>query len=177
MLKYFTLLVFLILTLFMNSCDDKFKPATNNTESSDMPTQESWNSTVVFSDSGIIRAVLTAGHISIFTTKGYTLIDSGAKVEFYKDSVIVSVLTGKKGKIDDKTKNIEIMDSVEVVNTEGSRLITEKLFWKNDERKVYSDEFVRITTPDETIEGTGFESDQNLKNYKIYKVSGVFNGN
>jgi len=177
MLKSLTVLFFLTLTIFIYSCDDNFKPATINSESNDMPTQESWNSTVVFSDSGNIKAILTAGHIAMYTTKGFTLIDSGAKVEFYRDSVIVSVLTGKKGKIDDKTKDIEISDSVTVVNTEGSQLKTEKLIWKNAEQKVYSDEFVRITTPDETIEGTGFESDQNLKNYKIYKVSGVFSGN
>ncbi|MFZ1322803.1 MAG: LPS export ABC transporter periplasmic protein LptC [Ignavibacteria bacterium] len=177
MSKPSTLFIFLILTICIYSCEDKFKPATNNSESNDMPTQESWNSTVVFSDSGNIRAVLTAGHIAVFTTKGFTLIDSGAKVEFYKEGEIVSVLTGLRGRIDDKTKDIEISDSVTVVNTEGSQLKTEKLIWKNSEQKVYSDEFVKITTPDETIEGTGFESDQNLKNYKIYKVSGVFNGN
>ncbi|MBK8981941.1 MAG: LPS export ABC transporter periplasmic protein LptC [Ignavibacteria bacterium] len=157
------------------SCGDKFKPATEETESENSPSQESWNSTVVFSDSGNVKAVLTAGHISVFTAKGYTLIDSGAKVEFYREGKIVSVLTGMNGKIDDATKNIEITDSVTVVNSEGSRLITEKLLWKNDEQKVYSDLFVRITTPEEIIEGTGFESDQNLSNYKIYKVSGVFN--
>lgn len=177
MSKILPLIFLLIVSLNIISCEDKFKPATNDTESNDSPSQESWNSTVVFSDSGNTKAILTAGHISIYTSKGYTLIDSGAKVEFYKEGEIVSVLTGRSGKIDDRTKDIEITDSVEVVNTEGSKLNTEKLLWKNAEQKVYSDEFVRIVTPDETIEGTGFESDQNLKNYKIYKVSGVFNGN
>ena len=59
MSKPSTLFIFLILTICIYSCEDKFKPATNNSESNDMPTQESWNSTVVFSDSGNIRAVLT----------------------------------------------------------------------------------------------------------------------
>jgi len=31
---------------------------------------------------------------------------------------------------------------------------------------------VRITSPDEKLQGYGFESDLNLTNYKIYKVSG-----
>ncbi|MBN8571587.1 MAG: LPS export ABC transporter periplasmic protein LptC [Ignavibacteria bacterium] len=48
------------------------------------------------------------------------------------------------------------------------------MLWKNKTQKVYSDVFVRITTPKEIIEGVGFESDQNLTNYKIYQVSGVF---
>jgi len=169
------IIIILVISAAFFSCGDKFKPATDDNESENSPSQESWNSTVVFSDSGNVKAVLTAGHISVFTAKGYTLIDSGAKVEFYRDGKIVSVLTGMKGRIDDKTSNIEITDSVTVINSEGSRLITEKLLWKNDVQKVYSDVFVRITTPEEIIEGTGFESDQNLSNYKIYKVSGVFN--
>ncbi|MBK9330844.1 MAG: LPS export ABC transporter periplasmic protein LptC [Ignavibacteria bacterium] len=169
------IIIVLVISAAFFSCGDKFKPATDDNESENSPSQESWNSTVVFSDSGNVKAVLTAGHISVFTAKGYTLIDSGAKVEFYRDGKIVSVLTGMKGRIDDKTSNIEITDSVTVINSEGSRLITEKLLWKNDVQKVYSDVFVRITTPEEIIEGIGFESDQNLSNYKIYKVSGVFN--
>ncbi|MBS1519320.1 MAG: LPS export ABC transporter periplasmic protein LptC [Bacteroidetes bacterium] len=176
MIKLFLTLCLFTISLLLCSCDDKFKPSANDSGSGDSLSQESWNSRVVFSDSGNTRAILTAGHISVYTSKGYTLIDSGAKVEFYRDGKIVSVLTGRHGKIDDKTKNIEISDSVEVFNNEGSRLKTEKLFWKNSEQKVYSDDFVRISTPDEIIEGTGFESDQNLKNYRIFKVSGIFNG-
>ncbi len=96
-------------------------------------------------------------------------------VDFYKAGEVVSTLTGMRGKVTDATKDIEIFDSVKVVNKTGSELVTSKLLWKNATQKVYSDVFVRITTPKEIIEGVGFESDQNLNNYVIYKVSGVFN--
>jgi hypothetical protein len=45
--------------------------------------------------------------------------------------------------------------------------------WDNGSQKLYSTEFVTITSPNEKIQGYGFESDQNLTNYKIFKVSGV----
>lgn len=168
---YILLSIFLIISVY--SCDDKFKPTQTNLNS-DSPTQESWNSQVMFSDSGKTKAILTAGHISVYSNKGFTLIDSGAVVDFYRDSVKVSTLKGMRGKINDKTKDIEIFDSVVVVNNEGSELRTQKLLWTNQTRKVSSDEFVSIKTPAETIEGVGFESDQNLTNYKIFKVSGTF---
>ncbi len=171
---FFSYLIFLFIFLSLISCDDKFKPNQSNQYTPESPSQESWNSTVTFSDSGKIKAVLLAGHISVFTNKYYTLIDSGAKVDFYRNGNIVSTLTGRRGKIDDKTKDIEIYDSVDVVNTEGSELKTQKLIWNNQTQRVSSDEFVKIKTPSETIEGIGFESDQNLKNYKIFKVSGTF---
>lgn len=168
--------VFLILTsaVLLNSCDDKFVPPKSNVNSGDSANQESWNSTVIFSDSGSTKAVLKAGHISVFKNQGYTLIDSGASVDFFRNGEIVSTLTGMRGKIYDVSKNIEIYDSVVVVNKEGSELRTQKLNWENKTQKVYSDLFVSIKTPGQIIEGVGFESDQSLKNYKIFKVSGTF---
>ena len=173
-LKFFCYFVLLLLILYSSACDDKFKSNQVNTNTDDSPSQESWNSSVIFSDSGKTKAILHAGHISVYTDKGFTLIDSGARVDFYKDEKKVSTLTGLRAKIDDRTKDIEMYDSISVVNYEGSELKTQKLLWTNKTQRVSSDEFVRITTPAETIEGVGFESDQNLKNYKIFKVSGTF---
>lgn len=150
------------------------EPPRTDLKSGEVADQESWKSSVVFSDSGNVKAILNAGHISVFTLKSYTLIDSGAVVDFYKAGQKVSTLTGKRGKVLDATKDIEMYDSVTVVNKEGSVLRTSKLYWNNKTQKVSSDVFVKITTPKENIEGIGFESDQNLSNYTIYKVTGVF---
>lgn len=172
--KIIILSAFCLILISISSCSEKFKPAQTNLTSSDIPSQESWNSNVIFSDSGNTKAILNAGHISVYSTKNYTLIDSGATVDFFKNGEKVSKLTGRNGKVNDVTKDIEIYDSVVVVNYEGSELKTQKLLWNNQTQRVSSDVFVSIKTPTETIEGIGFESDQNLKNYKIYKVSGTF---
>lgn len=172
--KFFFLVAGIVLLFVQTSCDDKFTPSQTSLKGEDSASQESWNSKVTFSDSGNTKAILKAGHITVYTNKGYTLIDSGAIVDFFRDGVKVSTLEGRKGKIDDRTKDIEIYDSVLAVNNEGSELKTQKLIWNNRTQKVSSDEFVSIKTPTETIEGIGFESDQSLKNYKIYKVSGTF---
>lgn len=149
-------------------------PPRTDLKSGEIPDQESWKSSVIFSDSGNVKAILNAGHISVFNSRAYTLIDSGAVVDFYKTGEKVSTLTGMRGKVLDATKDIEIYDSVVVVNKEGSVLKTSKLYWNNKTQKVSTDVFVKITTPKEDIEGIGFESDQNLKNYTVYKVTGVF---
>ena len=172
--RIYNLITISFLLFTLSSCEDKFKPTQTNLNTNEAPSQESWNSTVIFSDSGNTKAVLKAGHISVFSDKGYTLIDSGAVVDFYKGGEVGSTLTGRRGRIEDKSKDIVIYDSVKVVNKEGSELQTQKLFWNNKTQRVSSDDFVSIKTPSETIEGIGFESDQNLKNYKIFKVSGTF---
>jgi len=164
----------LLLGIMLSSCENKFVPPKTDLNSDDIPEQESWNSSVAFSDSGKVKAILRAGHIMAFNKKGYTIIDSGAKVDFYRDKVIVSTLTSRRGKILEPSKNIEIYDSVVVVNNEGSILKTQKLFWDNQTQKVSTEEYVKIKTPKEEVEGIGFISDQNLKNYTIFKVTGTF---
>ncbi len=170
----YSYILLLILGIVLSSCENKFVPPKTDLNSEDIPEQESWSSSVAFSDSGKIKAILRAGHIMAFSKKGYTSIDSGAKVDFYRDKVIVSTLTSRRGKILEPSKNIEIYDSVVVINNEGSILKTQKLFWDNQTQKVSTEEYVKIKTPKEEVEGIGFISDQNLKNYTIFKVTGTF---
>lgn len=172
--SFFLLAIFAGIALYAAGCsNDKVEPPKINLTSADsIPSQESYNTTVTFSDSGKVKAILTAGRIRIFTKFNYTLIDSNAKVDFYKEGVYSSTLTGRRGKIYDGTKDVEVYDDVKLVSTDGSTLTTNKLLWVNKTQRIKSDEFVHITTKTEDIQGYGFEADQNLKNYVIYKVSG-----
>jgi len=168
----FLFILFFSLALF--SCENKFEPPKTDYKSGEIPDQESWGTTVVFSDSGNVKAILKAGHISLYNAKGLTLIDSGGVVDFYKNGEVVSTVTGKKGKVIDPDKDIEMSDSVTVISKEGSILKTQKMYWHNRTQKVTSDSYVKIKTAKEEIEGIGFESDQNLENYTINKPMGTF---
>jgi LPS export ABC transporter protein LptC len=169
---YCSLFVF-VLALLSSCGSDKVEPTKTNVIPSDsIPSQESLNSTVTFSDSGKVKAILKAGRIRVYSKYNYTLIDGNPSVDFYKGGVYSSTLTGKRGKIYDLTKDVEVLDSVKMVSTDGSILNADKLYWVNKTQRVKSDGFVHILTKTEDIKGIGFEADQNLKNYVIYKVSG-----
>jgi len=171
--SYFCYLLFVICYFLTGCTSDKIAPPKTDISSSDsIPNQISYNASVTFSDSGKVKAVLYAGRIRIFSKFNYTLVDSSAKVDFYKNGLIASTLTGNRGKIYDNTKDVEVYDNVKLVSNEGSLLTTNKLFWVNLTQRIKSDEFVHITTKTDDIQGYGFEADQNLKNYVIYKVSG-----
>jgi LPS export ABC transporter protein LptC len=171
--SYFCYLLFVICYFLTGCTSDKIAPPKTDISSSDsIPNQISYNASVTFSDSGKVKAVLYAGRIRIFSKFNYTLVDSSAKVDFYKNGLIASTLTGNRGKIYDNTKDVEVYDNVKLVSIEGSLLTTNKLFWVNLTQRIKSDEFVHITTKTDDIQGYGFEADQNLKNYVIYKVSG-----
>ena len=72
-----------------------------------------------------------------------------------------------------KKDEMMVRDDVAIVNTKGELLNTEELTWKRREGKIYSDKFVRITTPDEIIYGTGFEAKQDFSDYTIKNISGT----
>jgi LPS export ABC transporter protein LptC len=60
-----------------------------------------------------------------------------------------------------------------VSDSASTKLQTNELHWKQSTRKIHTDAYVKITSPNEIINGWGFESNENLSNYKIYKVTGI----
>ena len=100
----------------------------------------------------------------------------GVNIEFYgQQTQKSSILTAKKGKYN-KDKNLyTVTDDVVIVNQEEhKKLNTEELHWNPVTKKIYTDKFVRIETPQELLTGTGLESNEDFSNYRILKVSGVF---
>jgi LPS export ABC transporter protein LptC len=166
---------FLILIFLFSACKtERLKPPVDYSFKDEyIPTQESWNSEVIFSDSGKIKAILNAGHIQVFPQRNETLLEDGIKVDFFDQNEIkTSTLTSKRGRVDDITSDLFAIDSV-VVFSDSVTILTELIQWKNDERKIVSDKFVTILSPTEKIQGYGFESDQSLKNYVIFKITYV----
>ncbi len=168
------LFIFFLAVVCMSGCTkEKVNPPINTTfEGKELPAQESWNSTVFFTDSGKTRAVLTAGHLRVYNTSNETLLDSGIQVDFYNmNEIKTTTLTSKRGKVDDITNNLYAIDSVVTVNDSGIVVTTEEMMWRNEDKKIISDKYVTIVSPKEKIQGYGFESDQHLQNYIIYNIT------
>jgi LPS export ABC transporter protein LptC len=166
------LIVSISLLIFPNCSSDRIKPSIDkNLIVEKLPSQESWNSSVTFSDSGKIKAILYAGHLSMFYETKETLLEDNIKVDFYDaDQIQTTTLTSKNGRVDETTNNLYAMDSV-VVFSDSVTIRTEEMMWRNKDRKIISDKYVTLVSPKEKIEGYGFESDQGLKNYIIYNIT------
>ncbi len=170
-MRYF--FIFIIILLITSCNSEQVKPKIlSGIKTEEMPSQESWNSKITFSDSGKIKAVLIAGQIRVFEQAKETLLDSNVIVYFYdKFENPSTTLTSKKGRVDDNTNNLYAIDSVVAVNDSGVVIKTQEMMWRNKDKKIVSEKYVVITSPTEVIEGYGFESDQQLKNYVIYNVT------
>ena len=159
--------------LFAYCSEEKIEPNIDfSSDEKNMPIQESWDSKIVFTEKGIIQGILYSDHLRSYEVPKEKLIDV-LRIEFYnKSGKRSSVLTSKKGKIDDITQNMFAIDSVVAVNdSAGIKLETDQLMWRKKDQKIVTDKFVKITSDKEIIEGYGFESDQHLQNYVIYNIT------
>ncbi|MBI5472000.1 MAG: LPS export ABC transporter periplasmic protein LptC [Ignavibacteriae bacterium] len=163
----------LVCCLLLCSCEEKLKPSVVPLPNSEIPSQESWNSTITFSDSARLKAILWAGHIARFSTQRMTILSESIRVDFYdQDQRHSSLLTARRGRVNDATQDFAAFGNVVVVSDSGTTLKTDSLFWNNANRKITTQSFVDISSPSEHIMGQGMESDQGLKNYKIFRVTG-----
>jgi len=170
-MRFFSYLI--ISLMFLLRCrDSKIKPQVDtNVSTKQIPSQESWNAQIIFSEEGYLKAILYADHLSVYEDKNQKLLE-GVKIDFYdEEGIKSSSLTSKRGRIDDLSKDMYAIDSVVAVNDSGVVLTTDELIWKNKEKKIYTDKFVTIIDKNEKIEGYGFESDQQLNKYVIYNIT------
>jgi LPS export ABC transporter protein LptC len=160
--------------LSLYGCEEKILPSVISTgDSQTLPQQESWNSTIIVSDSGRISAIILAGYIRVTEQSHQTQMSQGVKVRFFnREGKQTSVLTSDSGTVDETNNNLEAQKNVVVVSSDSSRMKTEQLFWDNQRQLIYTPAYVQIATLKEKMQGHGFESDQSLKNYRVFRVTG-----
>jgi LPS export ABC transporter protein LptC len=166
--------LFILAALILFGCESKIKPPVTEVKFGyDFPSQESWNTTITFTDSGRVTGILRAGHIAMFGNKKITMLDSSVIVDFFDDQQNhTSILTARRGMVNDISHDFEVHEDVVVRSDSGTVLRTEDLYWANASQKVHTPSYVEITSPTEQIQGHGFESDKSLKHYTIFKVTG-----
>ena len=173
-MKPLCICIFSAVALLFIGCEEKTLPAVLSTiDSRPLPQQESWNSTIVVSDSGRISAIIVAGYIRMSEVSRQTQMSQGVRVRFFsREGKQTSVLTSDSGNVDEATNNLDARKNVVVISSDSSRMTTEELFWDNQRQLIYTPEYVQIKTLKEKMQGHGFESDQSLKNYRIFRVTG-----
>jgi LPS export ABC transporter protein LptC len=139
------------------------------------PAHISYNFHVVFTDSSHTRAVLSAAQAWVYEDRQQTVLRDTLTVEFYSRSTgnRVARLSADSAVIDDRTQNMTAYGDVRIwSDSSQTSLTTSVLRWNQQQQRIQTDAYVSIVGPDESIQGTGFESDQFLTSYKMYRVHG-----
>lgn len=132
------------------------------------PQQELFDATIKFYDKDRISAVLQAGRIRKFERTSQVLLDSGVVMDFFgEDGRHTSTLWADSGRTDELRKDMVAMGNVIARSDSGDMLETNELRWDNKSRQVRSNVDVKLSTRTDTIYGTGFVSDEHLRNWHV----------
>ena len=169
--------LFIIMSILFFSGCLSFTSTSTGESSEGMPDQESWGVTIYMTDAGLQRAVVQAGHLEKFNDRLYVLLDQKVEVDFFDmKEKHTSRLTSQLAEVDEKSNFMRAIQNVVVKSDSGVTLFTDTLSWDHAQGMIYTDDSVKITTgKQDTLYGIGFESDVQMKRWKILHPSGVTN--
>lgn len=174
--KLFPVLFPVLVSLFLiTSCINDKGEVEKVTNEKVLPVESTFDSHIYYSENAEMKIKAFAPEMNRYLGDvNYTEMPQGVEVIFY-DSVSEegSRLTANYA-IDRQDDFImEAKNDVVITNAEGEMLNTEHLIWDRKAQRIYSEVFVKITTPDEVIMGEGFESNETFSKYKILKPKGT----
>jgi LPS export ABC transporter protein LptC len=141
------------------------------------PTEQGERVEILYTDSGLVRIRISApvmNHFTFNVPEPYTEMPKGVYIEFYNDSSkIKTTLRAEYGIRYEKSKRTEVKNKVEVVNSSGEVLSTDKLSWDETTRRIYTDAFVQITTKKDVLKGTGMEANEDFSEWEIKNPVGT----
>ena len=159
--------IILLILLFVSACgkEESNAPAVSGT----VPDQVMENSTITFSEEGVISAVIWAKHVEVYEKLDLKKAKQ-VRADFYdKEGNYTSFLVADSGMIQERKRKFEALGNVVVTTDEGIKLVTQTLRWDPLITKIVTDDFVTITRGKDVITGYGLEADQQLKHFVIKK--------
>lgn len=168
-----------IATIFFYSCENDLDKVKLYGKGENIPVESAKNIKILYSDSAKVKVEITAPVLNRYESENpYIEMPDGLRAVFYDEHLEVkSTLEAGYGIRYEREQKMIARKNVVVVNQKGEQLNTELLIWDENKQKLISNEFVKITTGDEIIYGTGFEANQDFSKYRIFNIKGTISVN
>jgi len=164
----------LIAGMLVSACENDLEEVKRVTQRPSLPVQTIYNSITQYTDSGRITFTISAGRIDRYGgEEAYDEFSDGVEVINYnRDGEVASKVTAQKAINYTNENRMVAQDDVELENSEGKKLNTEELTWDEQEHRIFTDKFVKITTPTEILFGDGLEAEEDFSRYEIQNIKG-----
>lgn len=145
------------------------------------PLNESYGVTYLYSENALLKAEIQAPYLreEFIPDRGketYLVADSGIFVQFFDPTgALQSTLRANYAELYNATGVAIAKGNVVVENIKQEKLETERLFYNRDANSLYTDAFVKISTPEEIIMGDSMRADAGFTTYTVYKIRGIIN--
>ena len=165
-------LFFILTVLLISSCEAIPDESEFQSALIDRPNQEAWNSDLTVTRGGVTEMILKYNHMRRWDAKQLTTFSGGLSIDLFEKGKHSAVLTSDSGMMRQTSNELVAVGNVVVISDSGVSLRSQKLFWDEPVKRVRTDGFVQITTNEDTLYGYDFESDRDLKNWKIKRAYG-----
>lgn len=174
-----TIAALAIVMLFLfPSCSKKKQIITDAVTNRDsVPIMTTRDVSTYISDSGVVRYKIITDEWKVFDRLDPSMwtFEEGIYLEkFNNDMEIEATIEADTAYYYDKKELWELRGNVHIENEQDEQFDTQLLFWNQQTKKVYSDQYIRIRQQKRIITGVGFTSNQEFTNYTIKQTQGVF---
>ncbi len=169
---------YLFTFLLFNACSEQQShtaPAVNERDSASM--MVSYGVNTLISDSGVIKYRIVTERWDVNTIKNpprWTFEKGIFMEQFDPQFHIEGYIQADTAWYYDQQKLWELRGRVYIRNVNGLVFRSEELFWDGIKHEFYSHKFSRLVTPERTMEGTYFRSDEHMTHYEVTNSVGSF---
>jgi len=167
------ILLFAYLLYLMAGCSTPPAPPETPAET-EYPEQELFTARISFYTDDRLATVIDAGRVIQFEKQNVIILDSGIVADFFDENGMHRTrIWADSGTASETSRNLNAFGHVVAVSDSGERLETDILKYDHSRGLIFADGPVKIATTTDTIYGTGFRADRNLKNWTVLDPSGV----
>lgn len=171
-------LLAIIVMLLAGACREERKiDVMAGLKPANMPMMTTRNISTLISDSGIIQYKIVAPIWKVYdnTDTSYWSFPEGLYLEKFDRYFHVVATVAADSAVYFKNKKLwRLMGNVELTKVPKDLFLSQRLFWDQRRRRIYSDTFIHIENATHVLEGTGFDSDDRLTEYRVLNPQGIF---
>lgn len=162
-----------VMLLLLVSCKDKSENLVSfDYDPEKVPTMVTDSVTTLISDSGITRYKLVADEWQVFSQAAdpFWFFPKGLYLERFTPNLSIEATVEADSAWFFSDRDLwHLKKNVHVENMEGEVFDSEELFWDQKGERVYSDAYIIIKRGETEIKGYGFESNQAMTDYRIFR--------
>lgn len=175
MKKLLYILIILALTIACEQEKEHTAPAINDRDSVSM--MRSYGVNTLISDSGVMkyRIIAEEWEVNVVRNPSRWIFPKGMFMEQFDEQFhIEAYVQCDTAYYYDMNHLWELRGNVRIRTVNGLRFSSNELFWDQTMHEFYSNKFSRVITPERTMEGTYFRSDENMQKYYVSNSKGSF---
>ena len=172
------LIVWLVAAVLLASCEEQKEhtaPAIHDRDSVSMMT--SYGVNTLISDSGVIKYRIVAERWEVNTVRNPSrwIFEKGLFFEQFDEKFHVqSYIQCDTAYYYVQKRLWELRSRVSILTKDGLRFTSQQLFWDETNHELYSHVHSKLVTPERTLEGSYFRSDERMTKYYVSNSRGSF---